>query len=349
MLSDVPWGVSERRGGLEPDRRAHGSPRRGLKVRTFSVGFSGAARGVDESAYARAVARHLGTQHRELILPADVLSRLQDSAGLLDEPIADSAILPTFLLAKFAREDVKVALTGEGADELFAGYDRHKAAWVNEGLRKLPRWGRKLAAPLARRLGKGQVFAALPMEDAKDWARATASSTFDEAAALLRPDFAETPHGDALEWLKDFGAFDGLHDALAFDLATVLTDSLLMKVDKSTMRASLEARVPFLDRSVVEYAASLPSSMKIRRFRGKFLLRLVSPRHLPRIAGGASTASSCPGSPGSAPKKTPSSPSFCRIPDLRRAGPFSWTACACSARNSSAEVRRPTRGSFSGW
>ena len=144
------------------------------------------------------MARHLGTQHRELILPADVLSRLQDSAGLLDEPIADSAILPTFLLAKFAREDVKVALTGEGADELFAGYDRHKAAWVNEGLRKLPRWGRKLAAPLARRLGKGQVFAALPMEDAKDWARATASSTFDEAAALLRPDFAETPHGDAL-------------------------------------------------------------------------------------------------------------------------------------------------------
>ncbi len=283
MLSDVPLGAFLS-GGVDSSLIAALMVRHAgaSKVRTFSVGFSGAARGVDESAYARAVARHLGTQHRELILPADVLSRLQDSAGLLDEPIADSAILPTFLLAKFAREDVKVALTGEGADELFAGYDRHKAAWVNEGLRKLPRWGRKLAAPLARRLGKGQVFAALPMEDAKDWARATASSTFDEAAALLRPDFAETPHGDALEWLKDFGAFDGLHDALAFDLATVLTDSLLMKVDKSTMRASLEARVPFLDRSVVEYAASLPSSMKIRRFRGKFLLRLVAARHLPK-------------------------------------------------------------------
>lgn len=282
MLSDVPLGAFLS-GGVDSSLIASYMARHSgsKKVSTFSVGFSG-AREADESGWAREAARHLGTDHHELILPADVLSRLEEMIGLLDEPIADSAILPTYLLAAFARKSVKVVLTGEGADELFAGYDRYKAAWINEGLKGLPPWGRRLAAPVARRLGKGAVFARLPIEDAREWAEATASSQPGELQGLLDPGFRERArHSDALGWLKDFQAMDDLNDALAFDLKTVLSDSLLMKVDKSTMRASLEARVPYLNKPVVEYAMGLPSSFKIRHFKGKYLLRMVAARHLP--------------------------------------------------------------------
>lgn len=284
MLSDVPVGAFLS-GGVDSGLVAAYMVRHSgsARVATFSVGFEGAEAGVDESRYAREVARHLGTEHHELRLPARVLDDLQPSIGLLDEPIADSAILPTFLLSRFARERVKVVLTGEGADELFAGYDRHKAAWVDERLKLLPHWARTLAAPLARRLGKGAVFERIPFESPRAWAEATASCGEEPIQGVLEPGFWEASRrSDPLEWLKGVSEVRGLNDALAFDLATVLCDSLLMKVDKSSMRASLEARVPFLNTSVVEYAMGLPASFKIRAFKGKYLLRRLAERHLPR-------------------------------------------------------------------
>ncbi|MFA6002959.1 MAG: asparagine synthase (glutamine-hydrolyzing) [Elusimicrobiota bacterium] len=282
-LSDVPVGVFLS-GGVDSGLIAAMMAKQagGAKIQTFSVGFSDAGAGVDETEHARLVARHIGSEHHELLLAGDVLENLEESIHLLDEPIADSAILPTFLLSRFARERVKVVLSGEGADELFAGYNRYKAAWVNQNLRDLPAWGRHLLAPLARRLGKGAVFERLPIEDARAWAAATASAQREDLRAVLSPEFwAASEHVDYLEWLKDFEGMDHLNDALAFDLKTVLCDSLLMKVDKSTMMASLEARVPFLDKTVVEFAAGLPSSFKIRMFKGKYLLRQVARRYLP--------------------------------------------------------------------
>jgi asparagine synthase (glutamine-hydrolysing) len=284
MLSDVPVGAFLS-GGVDSTLIASYMVRHSgaSKVKTFSVGFEGAANGVDESGFAREAARHLGTEHHELMLKASVLDDLQDSIGLLDEPIGDSAILPTYLLSKFARESVKVVLTGEGADELFAGYNRYKAAYINERLRDLPEWGRRLAAPVARRLGKGNVFKNLPYGDARQWAEATASARPEELRAILSQEFWETARQhDHLSWLKDYGSMDTLNDALAFDLGTVMVDSLLMKVDKSSMRASLEARVPFLNTPVVEFAAGLPSKFKIRHFKGKYLLRRVAEKHMPK-------------------------------------------------------------------
>lgn len=282
LLSDVPVGCFLS-GGVDSSLVAAYMTKHARNVETFSVGFEGAAAGVDESRFARLAARHLGTKHHELILPADVLSKLDQAIGLLDEPIADSAILPTYLLSKEARKHVKVVLTGEGADELFAGYNRYKAAWLNEKLRALPGWGRSMAAPVARRLGKGPVFEGLPYGDARGWAQATASATPDQLSAVLSSEFQRAAaQGDPLEWLKDFDGMERLDDALAFDLKTVLVDSLLMKVDKSTMRAGLEARVPFLNRSVVDFALGVPASLKIRRLKGKYLLRVVAARHLPR-------------------------------------------------------------------
>ncbi|MBI5631437.1 MAG: asparagine synthase (glutamine-hydrolyzing) [Elusimicrobia bacterium] len=282
MLSDVSLGAFLS-GGVDSSLIAAYMARHSPgKVSTFSVGFSGAASGVDESNHARRVAKHLGTDHHELILKAGVLEGLEGSIQFLDEPIADSAILPTYLLAQFARGKVKVALTGEGADELFAGYNRHKAAWLNEKLVWCPAGLGLTAAPLARRLGKGRIFAELPYASVGDWARASASSSLAELREFLAPDFwALCSSGTPLWSVYDGLPMRRLDSALGFDFKTVLCDSLLMKADKATMKASLEARVPFLNLPVVEFAAKLPSSFKIRRFRGKYILRRLAEKYLP--------------------------------------------------------------------
>jgi len=283
LLSDVPVGAFLS-GGVDSSLVAALMAREAAgRVQTFSIGFSGARAGLDESAAARAVARHLGTEHHELILPTTVLDGISDFARSLDEPIADSAILPTYLLARFARERVKVALSGEGADELFAGYGRYKAAYLSERVSRMPAWSRPLAAAVARRLGRGRPFRDIPLADARAWARANAHADGPAATALCRPEFLREAAGvGELEWLKEPGRAQDLNEALAFDLRTVLCDCLLMKVDKATMAAGLEARVPYLDRTLVERAWSLPAEFKMRGLKGKFILRRIADKHLPR-------------------------------------------------------------------
>ncbi|HBL18243.1 MAG TPA: asparagine synthase (glutamine-hydrolyzing) [Elusimicrobia bacterium] len=283
LLSDVPVGAFLS-GGVDSSLITALMVRAaGRKVSTFSIGFSGARAGLDETPAARAVARFLGTDHHELILPADVLSRVEDLGEAMDEPIADSAILPTYLLARFARQNVKVVLTGEGADELFAGYGRYKAAFLSDQVRRMPPWARGAGAAFARRMGKDRVFSEIPFQDLRGWAQAFAHSQPRELAGVCRADFwRRTERADPLEWLKDAERPHSLNSALSFDLRTVLCDCLLMKADKSTMRAGLEARVPYLDRSLVEYALHLPSSAKIHRLKGKYLLRRLAQKYLPK-------------------------------------------------------------------
>ena len=282
LLSDVPVGAFLS-GGVDSSLvTALMARETGGKVPTFSIGFSGARAGLDESAHARAVAAHLGTDHHELVLPAGVLEGVEELSGCLDEPIADSAILPTFLLARFARQSVKVVLSGEGADELFAGYNRYKAAYLSERVGAIPGWSRGLAAFAARRLGKGRVFQNIPYDRASDWARAFAHAEPPAYASLLRPGFLDGLREDPFDWLGSFERPHSLGEAQVFDLKTVLPDALLMKVDKATMRASLEARVPYLDRRLVEYAFALPPSVKMHRLKGKYLLRRLAEKYLPK-------------------------------------------------------------------
>lgn len=279
LLSDVPVGAFLS-GGVDSSLVTALMTREAGKVSTFSIGFSGARAGLDESAHARKVSRHLGTDHHELILPADVLDRMEELVPCLDEPIADSAILPTYLLSKFAKEKVKVVLTGEGADELFAGYNRYKAAYLSERLDRLPRLARSLAIPVARRLGKGRLFQSLPYKAVGEWAQALCESPRLAVDAVGRREFFADAATDAFRPYERTPF--SLNAALAFDLQTILTDSLLMKVDKTTMRGSLEARVPFLDVELVDYAFRLPASFKMRRLKGKYILRRVAERYLPR-------------------------------------------------------------------
>jgi asparagine synthase (glutamine-hydrolysing) len=197
----------------------------------------------------------------------------------LDEPVADAAILPTWYLAQRARKRVKVVLTGEGGDELFGGYGRHKAAYVTEKIERLPSWLGALAAPAARRMGSGAYFRGVPLAGSSSWALAETGPRLKAALDVLAP---QASPGEPAPWLAPYAQLRGLNGMLAFDLQTSMADQLLMKVDKTTMRASLEARVPLLDLRLVDFMFRLPPSLKVRLFRGKYLLRRAAAGLLPR-------------------------------------------------------------------
>ncbi|MFH1618922.1 MAG: asparagine synthase (glutamine-hydrolyzing) [bacterium] len=254
------------------------------KIRTFSIGFSGGRAGLDESGYARLAADYLGTEHEELILPADVLGQVEKMLPCMDEPIGDSAILPTYLLSLHARKYVKVVMTGEGGDELFAGYGRFKAAYLSRLAVKMPAWARPAAAAAARACGKGSFFRRIPFLSISDWAQAHAASPASNVEEILSPDqAARSRMRDNRAWLELIEENRGFNGLLAFDMRTVMAEALLMKVDKATMAASLEARVPFLSEKVMDYALSLPPELKIRRFKSKWILRRLASRHLPSV------------------------------------------------------------------
>ncbi|OGR94667.1 MAG: asparagine synthase (glutamine-hydrolyzing) [Elusimicrobia bacterium RIFCSPLOWO2_01_FULL_64_13] len=285
MVSDVPLGAFLS-GGVDSSLIAALMARHSPgKVRTFSVGFEPGT-GVDESAHARKVARHIGTEHRELIVrEADLLDSRRIFSEMT-EPVADPTILPTAILSAFARREVKVVLTGEGGDELFAGYNRYKSLVYAGWTRAFPRLLRPLAAAVLRRAGKGEPFRNIPDVGPGNWFR-------------LNRDFSEETLSSVLligpeDWKNSYllamaGAAAGefrnaspLNAVLELERRTSLADRLLMKVDMASMGVSLEARPPYLDHRVVEFAARLPADLKVRRFKGKYVLRRAAERLLPR-------------------------------------------------------------------
>jgi asparagine synthase (glutamine-hydrolysing) len=211
---------------------------------TFSVGFADDEGETAELPFARQVAEHLRTDHHEIIVSdADLTDLLPELVWLLDEPHADYAAVPTFLLARAARPHITVALTGEGGDEVFGGYDLYlHPPGPDEPYRGLPRIMNDLDL---RTLLTGDFCAALALA---------------RGGYLDRLDLATRRH-------------DPLTRCLAADFAGWLPDDLLMKVDRATMGVSLEARVPLLDRKVVEYAAALPPALKVRGKETKAVLK----------------------------------------------------------------------------
>jgi asparagine synthase (glutamine-hydrolysing) len=293
MLSDVPLGALLS-GGIDSSTVvALMQARSPARVRTFAIGFREEA--FDEAAHARAVAAHLGTEHRELVLgpqqARDVIPRLP---VLYDEPFADTSQIPTFLVAKLAREHVTVALSGDGGDELFAGYRRYRSC--------LSRWAWLARAPAGARRG---AAAALAGAAAAAW-RAGAPRALgrlgrvaDQLGAgsceeLFRRASARCP--DAGRFVPGAGSPDGLLHAperwarlaeplermMFLDLAGNLPEDILVKVDRASMGVSLEVRCPILDYRVVELAWRLPIAMKLRGGESKWLLRRVLERYVPR-------------------------------------------------------------------
>ncbi|HEX6929820.1 MAG TPA: asparagine synthase (glutamine-hydrolyzing), partial [Gammaproteobacteria bacterium] len=257
-------------------------------VQTFSIGFEDAA--FNEAADARRVAEHLGTEHHELVVTPDAAGLLHDLSWYLDEPLADSSAIPTFLVAQLARRHVKMVLTGDGGDEMFAGYERYARylqlrAMKNYGLQRLLPLARHVVQRLPGRAGRRLQWVAkrLGMQHPDDYLSGVALATPAAVRQLL-----DTQSGAP----RDFGAVSrcflpgseplgALDTILDGDVRSYMLDDILVKVDRTSMANSLEARSPLLDHRLAELAARLPEHYKMKGATGKYLLKKVALRHLP--------------------------------------------------------------------
>jgi asparagine synthase (glutamine-hydrolysing) len=299
MVSDVPLGAFLS-GGVDSSTivalMQAQSPRR---VKTYTIGFHEKA--FDEAPYAKAVAQHLGTDHTELYVSAgDAAAIIPELPRIYDEPFADSSQIPTTLVSRLARQHVTVALAGDGGDELFAGYPRYAitaALWrringLPMGLRAAVASALRCASPQAW----DRVFALLPAARRQSingrrihrLAQLLVSSTLAEMYVRLMSQWQpeeELVHGvsrsiiDRLRWTAQGTPVEQMR---RWDVGQYLPDDLLVKVDRAAMSASLESRAPLLDHRVVELAFALPERMLVREGQGKWILRRVLDRYVPR-------------------------------------------------------------------
>lgn len=296
MRSDVPIGALLSGGVDSAVIAALMARETSQRVRTFSVGFAGGG-GIDESGAARAVATYLGTDHHELMVEGDAVELLPTVVYHLDEPFADAAALPTYQIASLARRQVKVVLTGEGADELFGGYRSIRALYFTAPVERLPNWARRALAGLARPIGlapgalPARIGRALrPLAEDLETRLRCSASVFDDRthAQLLAPSQAAivAAGGDGVPQPDRARVTDPLNWLLATLTADWLPDDLLMKVDKMTMAVGLEARTPYLDHRLVEAMARLPARYKAHLRTSKVLLRQLAKELLPpQVAG----------------------------------------------------------------
>jgi asparagine synthase (glutamine-hydrolysing) len=269
LISDVPLGVFLS-GGIDSSAVAAMMTQLGVEVKTFSVGF--AERSFDESGFAAEVARHLGTDHHEITLePGAMLELIPRLPQLLDEPLGDASIIPTFLLSEFTRRHVKVALGGDGGDELFAGYPTLQAHRLAGYYTRVPRLLRRsLIEPAVRRLPVSRDNLSFDFR-AKRFIEGAELGVAERHRTWMGSFPSRYPGGEAVE--GQYASLDPLNQVLMLDMRLYLENDILVKLDRASMMASLEARVPLLNNDFVAYATSLPLNMKLRGMRSKFLFR----------------------------------------------------------------------------
>jgi asparagine synthase (glutamine-hydrolysing) len=284
LISDVPLGVFLS-GGIDSSTVAALASRlSNTRLNTFSIGFT--EEKFNEAHYARAVAKHLGTQHHEFTVSASEAKRLvEPMLDAYDEPYADSSAIPTMLVSRLARQHVTVALCGDGGDELFFGYGMYQ-------------WAERLANPLLRALRK-PVSRLLTIPSAPRYRKAASLLGYEDESGLAGHIFSQEQGFFAKKelpgLLADRPTLDGAagHQGLSrlltprekqalYDLETYLPDDLLTKVDRATMYYGLEARVPLLDHRVVEFALNLAPNLKYRNGVSKYLLKEVLYQYVPR-------------------------------------------------------------------
>ena len=259
LRSDVPYGLFLSSGVDSGVLLAMVSELTGQPVRTFSIGYGDSG---DELASAAAIARRFGAEHTEITLDrAAVFRRLPHTIWAADDLLHDYACLPTSFLAERAGRELKVVLTGEGGDEVFAGYGRYRRS-------PLQRWVTNFLTP-----GSGGFRTRSYWRDA--WTRRVLGPELAATSAAWRTPFVAAWQATPRDWTD-------VMRCQFTDLETYLADDLLVKADRVLMGFSLEGRVPFLDHRVVEFGLSLPDALKIRRRDGKLFLRRWAERHLPR-------------------------------------------------------------------
>ncbi len=288
MVSDVPVGVFLS-GGIDSSIVAallmKEAPR---PLMTFTVGFE--EDGYNEAHFAKEVARHLGTEHKEIYLSykkaVDIVERLPEMFG---EPYGGASAIPTFLVSEFARENVTVALSADGGDELFCGYgDRYPAMASTFSkyapLSPLAPLARLLHGPLSGVVGgsRAELLGAAGNPAATYATIGKRIFTYGEVAALMRgrvgENFADT-YWEPFRGLKDL---EPATQFALFDFKTAFADNILTKVDRASMAVSLESREPFLDPKVMELAASLPTALKYKNGESKYLLKQILYKYIPQ-------------------------------------------------------------------
>lgn len=298
LMSDVPLGVFLS-GGIDSSSVAAAMTDLGAEVRTFSIGFRESS--FDESSYSRRVAEYLGTRHEQLELEPELMPRLVPAvADFLDEPFADPSVIPTYLLSRFARQGVTVALGGDGGDELFGGYPMLQA-------HRLAGYYQRLPLPLRRSLIPG-IASKLPVShgnfnlevkakrflSAADYPAAErhhlwlAAFSEEGKAALLQDEVlaelakaAET-HGPLQEHMSHCSGLAQLNQILYLDMKMYLEGDILPKVDRASMSCSLEVRVPLLNAKLLELMLHAPLNLKLRGLTRKYLLRRAVAGRLPK-------------------------------------------------------------------
>ena len=295
MVSDVPIGAFLS-GGVDSSAVVAAMARHSSgPIKTYAIGFEGGAAEqlYNELPYARQVAQLFGTEHHEIVVKPDVVGLLPKLMWHMDEPIADSAFITTYLVSEFARRDVKVILSGVGGDELFAGYRRYLGGHYARRFAALPGWARRAASLAAARLpadrhnkwlnvarlAKGFIASAEMGADERYRSYLQVLSRETVASLLLA---APRPGADALA-AAFAGARSGdeLNRLFAVDAETQLPDDLLLLTDKMSMAVSLECRVPLLDHELVEMAAGIPAAAKIRGGVLKHLMKQALAPQLP--------------------------------------------------------------------
>ncbi|MBI6605756.1 MULTISPECIES: asparagine synthase (glutamine-hydrolyzing) [Pseudomonas] len=306
MLADVPVGAFLSGGVDSSTIVALMQAKSTQPVRTFTIGFYEG--GYDEATHAKAVAQYLGTQHTELYArPEDALAMIARLPSMYCEPFSDSSQIATFLVSQLAGKQLKVVLSGDGGDELFGGYNRYLGARkVWSKMQQLPPFARQLSAGLLRSLSPSswdtlfriskpllpkhlhlstpgdkahKLADILRLADGHEFYLQLNSHWADPASVVIDGEEPKTIFTDPSRWPQT-DSFE--HWMMAMDAQTYMSDDIMVKLDRATMAASIEGRVPLLDHRIVELAWRMPLDLKIRNGQGKWLLREVLYRHVPK-------------------------------------------------------------------
>jgi len=302
MMADVPLGAFLS-GGIDSSTIVALMQAQSTRsIKTFTIGFH--EEGYNEAEHAKAIARHLGTDHTELyVTPEEAMAVIPRLPMLYDEPFADSSQIPTFLVSQLAKQHVTVCLSGDAGDELFCGYNRYQitnSLWqkfsmlpvslrmlMAKGITSFPPQGWNYLAKyipgsqrynnIGDKLHKGAgVLASRSVEELY---RGLISHTCEPATLVIG---GEEPPTLLTEDIAYFGGLSDVQRMMALDLLTYMPDDILVKVDRAAMGVSLETRVPFLNHRLVEFAWTLPQSIKLRHGQAKWPLRQVLNRYVPR-------------------------------------------------------------------
>ena len=302
MLADVPVGAFLSGGVDSSTIAAHMQAQSISKIKTFTIGFNEDEQ--NEAGYARKIANHLGTEHTELFLSAtDVKNIIPLIPTIYDEPFADSSQIPTYLISKLARHDVKVALTGDGADEILCGYNRYQVSQKLWGkFNRIPHCLRKIGSQTISKIPAGtlnSIHSMLPVPNRSNnfsdrvfkggrLLRAKNIDQFylefisywsDPEALVINSKEPKTILNSNLEGIQDMSNMERM---MYLDLLSYLPGDILTKVDRASMAVSLETRLPFLDHRLIEFAWSLPNEYKYNNGQSKWILKEVLNKYIPK-------------------------------------------------------------------